>query len=108
MRESFIEDPILRTGAVAALALFTVILLLPLSPCKYAQAPEGAHAGRWALCGQEGWESLTIGGPETSALWFGKVDLSGVERWAFFSGLFGLLYLGYVRAYHAFTARLRK
>lgn len=91
-----LHDHVLRSGIVATLALFTLLLLIPLSPCKSV-----AGKTSWSMCGQAGWDSLAPGYEQTDrgVFWFGGVDLTGPARWFVFAGLFGVLYLLYLRVY---------
>lgn len=91
-----LHDPVLRSGIVATLALFTLLLLIPLSPCKSV-----ADTTSWGICGQAGWDSLAPGYElaDRSVFWFGGVDLTGPARGFVFAGLFGVLYLLYLKVY---------
>lgn len=87
-----VHDHVLRSAIVATLALFTLLLLVPLSPC--------VSEGKWECCGEAGWNSLSPGyTADQSMLWFGKIDLAGPARWFVFAGLFGVLYLLYLKVY---------
>lgn len=102
---NLMHDPVLRSAIVASLALFTLLLLVPLSPCKSI-----ADTTSWGLCGQTGWDSLspgfTIANGQT--LWFGKIDLTGPARGFIFAGLFGVLYMLYLKLYAGFLKSLRR
>lgn len=94
-----LHDPVLRSGIVATLALFTLLLLIPLSPCKFIAGK--TLAASWGMCGQLGWDSLSPGFfiTDLGVLWLGRIDLAGQARWFVFAGLFGVLYLLYLKVY---------
>ncbi len=105
-----LHDHVMRSGAVAAFALFTLILLLPLSPCKSTAAQPGVSGEVWGVCGGDGWSSMKPGFTltDSQALWFGKIDLTGPERWFVFAGVFGMLYLVYLHIYNQFVKGLHR
>lgn len=105
-----LHDHVMRSGAVAAFALFTLILLLPLSPCKSTAAQPGVSGEVWGVCGGDGWSSMRPGFTltESQALWLGGIDLTGPERWFVFAGVFGMLYLVYLHIYNQFVKGLHR
>lgn len=94
-----LHDPVLRSGIVATLALFTLLLLIPLSPCKFIAGKTLVTS--WGTCGQIGWDSLSPGYRITdlSVMWFGRIDLVEPARWFVFAGIFGVLYMLYLKVY---------
>ncbi len=110
---NLLDDHLIRTGAVAAFALFTLILIMPISPCKISVSQPGDLGETysyetWGMCGQDGWSSLSVGysSVDAESLWLGAINLGGPERWFIFAGLFGFFYLAYLKLYTEFVKHL--
>lgn len=105
------NDPLIRTAAVAAFALFTLLMLIPLAPCRFEGGKADQVGSRWDMCGESGWHSLAFGyalGPdEPAGFLLGNLDLASSSRWFVYGGLFGLFYMAFWKLYRLFVARIR-